>query len=43
MRRHKMNRRRSERYFTKAAGRVHKKNLQSSVTGPYVMRGGTRL
>lgn len=41
--RYKMNRRKSEKYFTKAADRVHKKNLQSSSAGVFVMRGGTRL
>jgi len=39
MRRHKMNRRGSERYFTKGANRVHPKNALNGV----VMRGGIRL
>jgi len=39
MRRHSMNRRGSEKYFTKAANRVHPKNSMNSV----VMRGGIRL
>lgn len=43
MKRRKMSRRNSEKYFSKAANRIHRKNLQSSVTGPFVMRGGTRL
>lgn len=43
MRRHRMSRRNSRKSFSKAADLVHKKNLQSSVTGPYIMRGGTRL
>lgn len=38
--RHKMNRRKSERYFSKTAGSVHKKNMLHSA-GP--MRGGIRL
>lgn len=38
-RRHGMNRRGSERYFTRAANRVHPKNGMNGV----VMRGGIRL
>lgn len=40
MRRHKMNRRRSERSFTSGANRVHPKN---SLSGAGPMRGGIRL
>lgn len=43
MRRHKLSRRGSKKYFTKAAGRLHKKNLMSSAGGSYAMRGGIRL
>lgn len=39
MRRHKMNRRSSERYFTRAASTIHRKN--NLHVGP--MRGGIRL
>jgi len=42
MRRMKMNRGNSKRYFTKNAQRVHPKNMMSTVAmGP--MRGGIRL
>lgn len=41
MKRHKMNRRRSERYFSAAGSRVHKKNIQAGSS--YSMRGGIRL
>lgn len=36
--RHRMNRRNSERYFSRGADRIHRKNL---ITDP--MRGGIRL
>lgn len=39
MRRHKMNRRGSEKYFTRSANSVHPKNAMNGV----VMRGGIRL
>lgn len=39
MRRHSMDRRRSERSFTRGANRVHPKNSMNGV----VMRGGIRL
>lgn len=42
-RRYKMSRRGSQKYFSRAADRIHKKNLLSSVTSPFIMRGGTRL
>lgn len=43
--RHSMNRRSSEKYFTRTAGsnRVHPKNMLSQVQGPGPMRGGIRL
>lgn len=43
--RHKMDRRSSEKYFTKTAGnnRVHPRNFLSSVTQVGPMRGGIRL
>lgn len=41
--RHKMSRRSSGKYFSRAAGRVHKKNMLSSSAASYTMRGGTRL
>lgn len=40
MRRHKMGRRGSEKYFTRSANRVHPKN---SLSGAGPMRGGIRL
>lgn len=43
MRRRKLSRRGSRKYFTRAANRVHPKNMLSSVSSPYVMRGGIRL
>lgn len=43
MKRRKMSRSGSKRYFTAGAGRVHKKNMQSSVGSMYAMRGGIRL
>lgn len=43
MKRRKMSRRNSRRSFSKAADLTHKKNLQGSSTGPFIMRGGTRL
>lgn len=41
-RRHRMSKRSSRRTFSRGAGRVHVKNLQSSGSS-YVMRGGIRL
>lgn len=41
--RHKLNRRRSERSFTRGAGRVHRKNFMSSGAFSGPMRGGIRL
>lgn len=43
--RRSMNRRSSEKYFSRTAGnsRVHPKNGLSSVQGPGPMRGGIRL
>jgi len=41
--RYKMNRGSSKRYFTKAADRVHIKNLLSSAGSMNAMRGGIRL
>lgn len=43
MRRHKMNRRSSEKYFSRTADRVHPKNFIPSAPGPGPMRGGIRL
>lgn len=43
MKRHKMSRRSSGKYFTRAANRVHPKNTMSSVGSNYAMRGGIRL
>lgn len=42
MKRYKMSRRSSEKYFSRAGSRVHKKNLGSSGSS-HVMRGGIRL
>lgn len=42
-RRYKLSRRGSKKYFSRGANRIHAKNLLSSVTSPYIMRGGTRL
>lgn len=39
--RHKMQRKRSEKYFTRGANRIHRKNLDSGSGS--VMRGGIRL
>lgn len=43
--RHSMNRRSSERYFTRTAGsnHVHPRNGLSQVQGPGPMRGGIRF
>lgn len=43
MRRRQLNRRKSEKMFTRGASRVHKKNLMSSSGSGFVMRGGIRL
>lgn len=45
MKRRKMDRRSSERYFSRTAGnnRVHPKNVFSHVQGAGPMRGGIRL
>lgn len=43
MKRHKMSRRHSGKYFSRAAGRVHPKNMLSSSGSAYSMRGGIRL
>lgn len=43
--RRSMNRRSSEKYFTRTAGsnHVHPKNMLAGATGPGPMRGGIRL
>jgi len=43
--RHKMDRRRSEKQFSRTAGNqhVHYKNNLSTIPGPGIMRGGIRL
>lgn len=41
--RHKIGRKKSEKYFTKAATRVHRKNTMSGSGSGYAMRGGIRL
>lgn len=38
MKRHKMNRKKSKKYFSKTAGHTHGRNIRSSP-----MRGGIRL
>lgn len=43
MRRRKMSRRSSKKSFSRGANRVHVKNMMSSVSSPYTMRGGIRL
>lgn len=42
--RFKLSRRGSKKMFSRSASRTHRKNvMHSSVTSPYIMRGGTRL
>lgn len=43
MKRHKINRRYSEKMFSRNANRVHKKNLMPSAGSVGPMRGGIRL
>lgn len=43
MKRYKMSRRSSRKKFSRSADRTHRRNLDSSVTSPFIMRGGTRL
>lgn len=41
--RHRMSRRGSEKYFSRAADRIHRKNSLTSSGSSYAMRGGIRL